>query len=411
MNQIEVKANYLIITLNIGGGASEIIKEFSSKDTIYQHNEARDKIEITGSRNSVTITEADIDAGEWQDGTPTVLTVATMLDFLRSNTGNFSLASGSGATVGDVATWDGIKYVPQAPAPSNNLGNSDLTIDTAGTRKLIMAGALSSDLFAVRNSADSNALFNVDGIGNVWSNGKNQIISNTVFGQLALDGSNPGTNNTVFGYGAASSSNGLDDQVIIGRSAGALVTSAQKGVIIGSFAGGDVTSAFGATLVGYRAGDAIQTVAGCSMFGYESGQGTTGQYNTCVGSRAGYDLTTGEYNIILGARNLGNGITTGNENVVIGSQISGLAAGLSNNILITDGGANQGFRKDANNNIIFGPESALAPAAAEGFRYIRGGAGAPTGAPATSIAGHYPEYWDSTNKKKYIYDGSWIALN
>ena len=63
-------------------------------------------------------------------------------------------------------------------------------------------------------------------------------------------------------------------------------------------------------------------------------------------------------------------------------------------------------------NIILGPESALATTATDGFNYIRGGAGVPTGTPATAVTGHIPMYADTTNNKLYIYSGgSWVALN
>ena len=39
---------------------------------------------------------------------------------------------------------------------------------------------------------------------------------------------------------------------------------------------------------------------------------------------------------------------------------------------------------------------------------IPGGAGTPTGTP-TSFSGRYPLYWDHTNKKMYVYDGSWLG--
>jgi len=269
-------------------------------------------------------------------------------------------------------------------------------------------GALSTDIaFNVRNSADTADLFRIDGVGNVWANGKGSVQSNTIFGELALDGTDGGTNNCVFGYGAASSSNGLDDQVVIGRSAGALMSSAQKGVIIGSYAGGAVTTAFGCVFVGYRAGDAVQTTAGNTHVGNEAGQAVTGQQNQMFGARAGYSVTSGEYNLMLGQTAAGNGITTGDYNTIVGNQITGLAAGLSNNIIITDGQAKQGFKKDANGNIVLGAESALSTTDTDGFVYIPSVAGVPTGLP-TAVTGKVPMQYDSTNHNLYIYSGgSW----
>ena len=70
------------------------------------------------------------------------------------------------------------------------------------------------------------------------------------------------------------------------------------------------------------------------------------------------------------------------------------------------------INRDANGNIVLGDQSALATTATDGFNYVRGGAGAPTGTPATSITGHVPMYADTTNNKLYIYSGgAWVALN
>jgi hypothetical protein len=51
---------------------------------------------------------------------------------------------------------------------------------------------------------------------------------------------------------------------------------------------------------------------------------------------------------------------------------------------------------------------ALATTATDGFIYIAGGAGAPTGVP-TAFTGRYPLYWNTTDKKLYVYDGSWLG--
>jgi hypothetical protein len=52
--------------------------------------------------------------------------------------------------------------------------------------------------------------------------------------------------------------------------------------------------------------------------------------------------------------------------------------------------------------------TSLATTATDGFLYIPGGAGAPVGTP-TSFGGRYPLYWDTTAKKLYIYDTSWLG--
>ncbi len=51
---------------------------------------------------------------------------------------------------------------------------------------------------------------------------------------------------------------------------------------------------------------------------------------------------------------------------------------------------------------------AVATTATDGFLYIPGGAGAPVGTP-TAFTGRYPLYWDTTDKKLYVYDGAWLG--
>ena len=180
----------------------------------------------------------------------------------------------------------------------------------------------------------------------------------------------------------------------------------------------------------------------------------TGGYNFGLGWQAGYDVTSGQDNIFIGA-NTGRGIATGSHNTVIGGGVSGLAAGLNNNIIIATNGSivaqfdgtkwtfagsgnsltaaafipagstvpangiylpaanSLGWatnttargKIDANGNFILGT-AALATNATNGFVYIPSCAGTPTGTP-TAVTGMVPIVYDSTNHKLYVYDGGW----
>ena len=66
-----------------------------------------------------------------------------------------------------------------------------------------------------------------------------------------------------------------------------------------------------------------------------------------------------------------------------------------------------GFTSSGNFRIAHGT-SALATGATEGFFHLQSCAGTPTGTPATIPTGQKPMVWDSTNKKLYVYDGSWM---
>jgi len=72
-----------------------------------------------------------------------------------------------------------------------------------------------------------------------------------------------------------------------------------------------------------------------------------------LGRDAGFDLTSGGNNTFLGF-NTGRGITTGANNTIVGANVTGLAAGLSNNIILADGAGNQRLNIDAAGNIGIG---------------------------------------------------------
>lgn len=85
---------------------------------------------------------------------------------------------------------------------------------------------------------------------------------------------------------------------------------------------------------------------------------------------------------------------------------------IAKDIYFMNGGTattNVSLQIDAKNNIITG-NAAIATNATAGFLYITSCAGTPTGVP-TAITGRTPMVWDSTNKKLYVYDGGWNAMN
>jgi hypothetical protein len=88
---------------------------------------------------------------------------------------------------------------------------------------------------------------------------------------------------------------------------------------------------------------------------------TTGNYNNAIGVNALLDLTEGSNNSAFGY-NTGRGITTGSNNTILGNNVTGLSAGLSNNIIIADGSGNRRINVDGNGNVGIGttePEQIL----------------------------------------------------
>lgn len=297
---------------------------------------------------------------------------------------------------------------------SGNIGNSDLTIDTSGTRKLIMGGALSSDVFTIRNSADTKNLLEVRGNGDVFSYGRSGVATNLAYGLNALNSVTSSAGNTVFGhYAGASQISGNSYSTFVGWYAGNKVTTGVHNVAVGFNSLLAETTGGRNVAVGYSSMQISSGGANNTAIGYESGGNvTTGDGNTFLGYKSGDGITTGGFNIHVGYQGSGGtGITTGSNNVLIGSNFSGLSTSLASNIILADGTGTQGFRKDANDNVILGQESALSTTATDGFVHIPTCAGTPTGTP-TTITGSLPMVIDSTNNKMYIYSGgSWVALN
>ena len=168
-------------------------------------------------------------------------------------------------------------------------------------------------------------------------------------------------------------------------------------VVIGADAGKSLAGSSTNVVIGYNSLKAA--ISGCNQ-------------NVALGGYSGFDVNaaTADNNTFLGY-NTGRGITTGNGNTIIGGNSTGITlANPSHNIIIYDGVGGQGFRKDTEENIILGPEVALATTATDGFVHVPTCAGIPTGVP-TVITGKLPFVIDSTNNIMYIYSGGWLALN
>lgn len=295
---------------------------------------------------------------------------------------------------------------------AQNIATTDLTIGTSGARLLKMSSALATHYVAFRDSSNSFDILQVNGAGYVNSSANTGINTNTIFGNdTAQAGHTTGWGNT-----------------ILGKSAGKAVTSANRNVFIGENAGINVTTGVGAVALGHNAlslntsgNDNIaigrnalvssSTANNSVSIGAHSlDSSTTGDSNYAIGYYSLSDITTGAYNTGIGSI-VGGGVTTGNYNVFLG-YVNGLAAGTSEHVIIADNTGSRAITKDEHQNVRFGNiAAALAPSAVGGFVYIKGGTGAPTGAPIVTGSGQFPMYFDDATSKLYIYNGSWIAIN
>jgi hypothetical protein len=233
--------------------------------------------------------------------------------------------------------------------------------------------------------------------GSISNPGPNPSVSNEIFGAGAyplLTGS--ARNTTVMGAFALGSSTGVRDSTVIGYAAMFLTTGSVTGSIAignsalynqqsGSFniaignsamigtTGvaniGDRNLAIGASALRVNTsgtrnnsiGDSSLQANSIGSYNVANGNralalNTSGSYNvavgydtlftqtsasnnTAVGTQALRDVTTGFNNTAIGYDS-GRGITTGQYNTILGANVIGLAAGLSNNVIIADSQGN-----------------------------------------------------------------------
>jgi hypothetical protein len=236
--------------------------------------------------------------------------------------------------------------------------------------------------------------------------GSGSVSNNTTFGFDALDTNTTGGGNTVLGYAAMQYTTTASNNTVIGYQSGyqlasnhntgvgfrsiwkgstgsnntgigshvmefatgatgeyntavgssytmAKITSGSFNVGIGNGVLRELTSGVGNVALGQEALSSITTTNGSVAIGAGAFYFNTGGNNIAIGQYGGRTNTTGEWNIYLGVYNQNSepGITTGSYNTIIGSKISGLAASLSNNIVLADGQGNIRIRAFNTGNV------------------------------------------------------------
>lgn len=86
--------------------------------------------------------------------------------------------------------------------------------------------------------------------------------------------------------------------------------------------------------------------------------------------------------------------------------VSAASMGLTSSALTIGTAGTTRMQIDANGNI---SGTAGTTSMTNGFFYIPGAAGAPSGTP-TAISGTFPMYYDSTNNRFYVYNGAWKSV-
>ena len=197
------------------------------------------------------------------------------------------------------------------------------------------------------------------GTGNVV--GASTGATNTVMGKYSSGTNTTGHSSVIMGFEAYQNNTTGSNNIAIGRNAMISNVEGYANVAVGGSALNN-NNANANTGLGYQA-----------MY-----NNTSGTNNTAIGSFAGLGMTTGSHNVVIGTSNTSVssfvklGITTGSYNTILGANVSGLAPGTSNNIILADGQGNRRINVDAVGNVGIGTNNPTAKLEVNGNAKISG---------------------------------------
>jgi len=214
--------------------------------------------------------------------------------------------------------------------------------------------ALGSQAFASLRSSFSGVAIGFNAGNAITTSG-----FNTIVGGRAMQAGN-GANNTIVGNSSGLTNNGSFN-TFIGNSVGRNISGSYN-IGIGDSSFSNATANTGTSNIAIGRNVMTAVVSGTNNTCIQEGafaNNTSGSWNVGVGFTAGQNNTTGSNNTFVGTKSglgtnasyntfigsyfntvSGNGITSGSFNTILGSQISGLSASLSNNIILSDGQGN-----------------------------------------------------------------------
>ena len=313
----------------------------------------------------------------------------------------------SDAAYGGNTTQPGNIWIyPGKNTTNSSFGNIHLAHDGTEARGRVAIGSASAPLYTLDVTGTARVTGDALVNGLTVGIGSGAVSTNTTFGFDALDTNTTGGGNTVLGYAAMQYTTTASSNTVIGYQSGyqlasnnntgvgfrsiwkgstgsnntgigshvmefatgatgeyntavgssytmAKITSGSFNVGIGNGVLRELTSGVGNVALGQEALPSITTTNGSVAIGAGAFYFNTGGNNIAIGQYGGRTNTTGEWNIYLGTYNQNSepGITTGSYNTIIGSKISGLAASLSNNIVLADGQGNIRIRAFDTGNV------------------------------------------------------------
>jgi len=245
------------------------------------------------------------------------------------------------------ATLSGVRVGKGAGAIASNtaLGSLALNANTTGSDNTASGvSALRDNTTGTNNTANGlNALIlNTTGSNNTAS-GRSALalnttgIENTANGRSALQSNTTGVQNTASGVNALVLNTTGSFNTASGVSALENNTTGYNNTASGLQSLRDNTTGYENTATGRNALQQNTTgIHNIASGGDSLPFNTTGSRNTASGFSALLNNTTGNNNTAIG-NGTGNGITTGSGNTILGANVTGLAAGLTNNIILADG--------------------------------------------------------------------------
>jgi FtsZ-binding cell division protein ZapB len=218
----------------------------------------------------------------------------------------------------------------------NNMGigyQAMFTNTTGGNNTGLGTFALNKNLSGNNNSSFGYQALYLNSTGS----------NNTAHGAFSLNANAGGNNNTGVGYGALQANTSGTNNTATGGFALNANTSGHNNTSYGYFSLNKNTTGLNNTGLGFYSLQANTTGNGNVAVGDSSlYNNVLASGNTVVGMHSLYDFAgsaTYTQNTVIGYQTAG-GITTGSKNTIIGANVNGLAAGLSNTVILADGDGN-----------------------------------------------------------------------
>jgi hypothetical protein len=341
--------------------------------------------------------------------TTSIITVANSAGNVQITPGTTSInATGSinaaSHTVGTstIANATGVYTTGTVNAASHTIGTT-LIANTTGLYHTGLVNAASYNIGTTTSLTTTGVKLKSQTV--LKLDGSNYSINNIAVGTGSLSGITTGDFNVGVGLNTLSGVDTGNNNIGIGRDvAGSMSGTSAYNIGIGGYTLTNAFNALGNIGIGYSALSSVLTTGYNTGVGHYAMANSYGGYNTSLGANTLLDNQGGAYNLAVGY-NTGRGITSGSYNTIIGSQVSGLAAGLANTIIIADGAGVQ--RITANSTSVYTVANSFTVGSAA-YHVSNGNFGIGTSSPKSSLV-ITPSTYASTpapNKIRLFDDGA-----